>query len=223
MHKSTALDTELVTAGVKCCKVRQIRVLQAGIASDLSLTQEAHQPRLHQIWTGGFPRYWPSLCAFRKLWDNKRKPNGALESRTDTEPVKPEMFLGSNVRGSWKWVQKCLNQKFSPQLSPFYPCKEEPLAWAPSTVSVCLQYHKSCYYGLLSPLFVVWCPSISSYVCTSGSESMMGWLFIRRGWKSWKSMKESTPGTRQQREFLCLVIKYGLLISVCVLMSSYDL
>lgn len=76
IRKGTALEPDLVTAGAKCCKIRQICASEARMATDSSESQ-GNTPAL----PGGYSKdelrkfqdIDPTLSGFRKFWDRQKK------------------------------------------------------------------------------------------------------------------------------------------------------
>lgn len=100
VNKGTALESELVTAGINCCRIRRIRAQEAGTVVEVTELQ-GNTPTLPGYTKAeliDFQVNDATLSAFRKLWDRKRKPNGH-ERSSQSGPVK------SLVR-QWKFIQE---------------------------------------------------------------------------------------------------------------------
>ncbi|KAJ8016311.1 hypothetical protein DPEC_G00005880 [Dallia pectoralis] len=86
--KGTALESDLVTAGVKCCEIRQIRVAQHASDSDDSKSQgnTATLAGYSKEELRKFQDTDPVIGVIRKFWDRQKKPSH-LKRLGLTKPV----------------------------------------------------------------------------------------------------------------------------------------
>lgn len=86
--KGTALEPELVTAGLGSCKVRQIRALETGASTDADPSQ-GNTPTLPGYSKEELRRFQsqdPVLSVFKTFWDGERKPSNK-ERTSLSKPV----------------------------------------------------------------------------------------------------------------------------------------
>lgn len=81
IRKGTALEPDLVTAGAKCCKIRQICASEARVAADSSESQ-GNSPTLPGYSKDELPEFHdPTLSGLRKFWDKQKKSTHKERSR----------------------------------------------------------------------------------------------------------------------------------------------
>lgn len=88
LRPGTALDVDLVTAGVECCRLRQLRASEASetMAGEAVLDNTAMLPGYCRAELQNFQESDPALKVLGGFWDRQRKPS-YQEKKGLTKPV----------------------------------------------------------------------------------------------------------------------------------------
>jgi len=89
LRPGTALDLDLVTAGVECCRLRQLRASEAEetVASETDQDNTPTLPGYPKAELQSFQESDPELRVLRKFWNKQRKPT-YQEKKGLSKPVR---------------------------------------------------------------------------------------------------------------------------------------
>lgn len=99
LRTGTALDLDLIAAGVECCQIRQLRVSKTG-ETEVSEAAQANTPTLpgySKTELQGFQASDPTLRVIREFWNRQRKPT-YQERLGLTKPVRSLLKQWPRIR-----------------------------------------------------------------------------------------------------------------------------